>query len=179
MLQGEAAVDTPWWHLSNQQASQQKLDAQGDDSRKVAIVAGLERKLDIMHERSEATEAICREALAKAEEAQKGRAASLDELRLGLQAVTSRAGEIAAGLEVVAGCIGHMEDRLTKAKADTISEHVAINQKLKELNTRIDNVLSPQCHGKSDLVRQLHDLDAQMFRLQDTLNQRLPSGFCR
>jgi len=171
-------IDTPWWctseHVQTLQAAPLATKSQME-----AIEGRCQRSFCMMQERCDAMEAMCRDALAKAAEAQRDKAATFDEVKVGLQAVTSRVGEIAAGLEVVAGCIGHMEDRFTKAKVNTASEHAAMKLRLEELRSKIEIKLSPRGHGCGDVFKELQELEPKPFRPQNTPGELLPSGVCQ
>jgi len=113
------------------------------------LVCGVQRKLSIIQERCEATEAMCKETMAKVEDTQKER---------------SRAGDR----------IGHIEHQFAKAKTDTATEHAAMKLKIEELSNRINMIRSPQGHGWDEVFRQFRNLDVQMSRLPDTSEQSHP-----
>jgi len=166
MTQRGAVAENPWWYSPEQQGSYSTLPA-GAASPTVAFVCGIQRRLSTIQERCEATEAMCKEALAKMEEVQKEKAAMCDGVREGRQAVASLAGEIMAGLEVASSRIGHMEDQFTKGKTDTASEFTAMKLKIEELSKRMNMMLSPHGHGWHEVFRQFRNLDVQMSGLPD------------
>jgi len=131
-LHSNAVVETPWWYVPEQQASSQTADQQGANLRMDALVCGVQRKLAIIQERCEATEARCNLTLA------------------------------------------HLEDRLTKAMTNTVSEHAVMKLEIEELGKRMDVTFFPLTHKYGEVCRQLEDLDLQISQLIRFCEQKPP-----
>jgi len=107
----------PWWYASDLEGVKRLVEQHAQALARVeATICGLQRRLNIVQEKSESSDALCKERIAKVEEVHARNVTSCTEVKEGLDDVTGHVAEVASGLESLAGCFIEFEGLLNESK---------------------------------------------------------------